>query len=194
MAELKTVLAKNMTYLRTNAGMTQAELAARLNYSDKSVSKWEWGEGLPDVAVLVQLAEIYNVPLDWLVTEHTKQRPPTMKNGMTRNQRLVSVIALVGVLTLALTVFISFWVTGQVVWQVFIAALPVMCVVYLVLNSVWGRPRDNLYVISVLVWTLLLFFYVLFLERNLWLLFVLGVPAQAAVSLSFRIRLSKQIR
>ena len=114
-----------------------------------------------------------------------------MKNGMTRNQQLVSVIALLGVLSLALTVFLSFWISGKVVWQVFIAALPVMCVVYLVLNSVWGKGSDNLYVISALLWTLLLFFYVLFLKLNLWLLFVLGVPAQAAVILAFKIRLTR---
>jgi len=191
MAQLRTILAKNMTYLRTNAGMTQAELAARLNYSDKSISKWERGDGIPDVAVLVQLAGIYHVTLDWLVTEHTKHKPPRMKNGMTRNQQLISIIALLGVLSLALTVFVSFWVIGKVVWQVFIGALPVMCIVYLVLNSVWGRPGDNVYVISALLWTVLLFFYILFLERNLWLLFLLGIPAQAAVILAFRIRLPK---
>ena len=93
--------------------------------------------------------------------------------------------------TLALTVFFSFWISGKVVWQVFVAVLPVMCVVYLVLNSVWGKGANNLYVISALLWTLLLFFYVLFLKHNLWLLFLLGVPAQAAVVLAFKIRLTR---
>ena len=114
-----------------------------------------------------------------------------MKNGMTRNQQLISVIALLGVFSLALTVFFSFWISGKVVWQVFVAVLPVMCVVYLVLNSVWGKGANNLYVISALLWTLLLFFYVLFLKHNLWLLFLLGVPAQAAVVLAFKIRLTR---
>ena len=191
MAELRDILAKNIAYLRNHAGLTQAELAQMLNYSDKSVSKWERGDGIPDVAVLVQMAEIFHVTLDWLVTEHTKQRPPRMKNGMTRNQQLISVIALLGVFSLALTVFFSFWISGKVVWQVFIAALPVMCVVYLVLNSVWGKGANNLYVISALLWTLLLFFYVLFLKHNLWLLCLLGVPAQAAVVLAFKIRLTR---
>ncbi len=191
MAELRDILAKNIAYLRNHAGLTQAELAQMLNYSDKSVSKWERGDGVPDVAVLVQMAEIFHVTLDWLVTEHTKQRPPRMKNGMTRNQQLISVIALLGVFSLALTVFFSFWISGKVVWQVFIAVLPVMCVVYLVLNSVWGKGANNLYVISALLWTLLLFFYVLFLKHNLWLLFLLGVPAQAAVVLAFKIRLTR---
>jgi len=191
MAELRDILAKNIAYLRNHAGLTQAELAQMLNYSDKSVSKWERGDGIPDVAVLVQMAEIFHVTLDWLVTEHTKQRPPRMKNGMTRNQQLISVIALLGVFSLALTVFFSFWISGKVVWQVFVAVLPVMCVVYLVLNSVWGKGANNLYVISALLWTLLLFFYVLFLKHNLWLLFLLGVPAQAAVVLAFKIRLTR---
>ncbi len=194
MAELRTIIAKNMAYLRTNAGMTQAELAQRLCYSDKSVSKWERGDGMPDVAVLVQLGEIFHVSVDWLVTEHTKQRPPRMKNGMTRNQRLITVISLLGVLCIALTVFISFWAIGRVVWQVFIAALPVMCIVYLVLNSIWGRPGDNVYVVSGLLWSIILLLYLLTLKQNIWLLWIGGVPAQAAVILAFRIRLPKWFR
>ena len=55
-AELKLVSASNIIRLRTQAGMTQAELGARLNYSDKTVSKWERGEAIPDAYVLTQLA------------------------------------------------------------------------------------------------------------------------------------------
>ena len=49
---LKTIIAKNIVLLRTGERLTQAELAERLNYSDKAVSKWERGESLPDIAVI----------------------------------------------------------------------------------------------------------------------------------------------
>lgn len=52
MKEIETVLASNIIQLRRQAGMTQIDLAAKLNYSDKSVSKWERAESLPDIAVL----------------------------------------------------------------------------------------------------------------------------------------------
>ena len=45
------LLAKNLAYYRKASGLTQLELAEKFNYSDKSVSKWERGEGFPDVFV-----------------------------------------------------------------------------------------------------------------------------------------------
>ena len=59
MKDLKLVIAKNIAKLRVDSNMTQNELAQKLNYSDKAVSKWERGESLPDISVLVQIAEIF---------------------------------------------------------------------------------------------------------------------------------------
>ena len=67
---LAEVIGKNITRLRKLANMTQLELAEKLNYSDKSISKWEQGNGIPDVRILIQLAELFGVTLDDLVHEH----------------------------------------------------------------------------------------------------------------------------
>ena len=67
LTELKLVTASNIINQRTKAGMTQAELGAKLNYSDKSVSKWERGEALPDTDNLIRLARLYNVSIDEIV-------------------------------------------------------------------------------------------------------------------------------
>ena len=58
MEDLKLIIAKNIVMLRRRDGMTQFELAQRLNYSDKAVSKWERGESVPDIAVLKALTDI----------------------------------------------------------------------------------------------------------------------------------------
>ena len=60
-------IGRNITAYRKALGLTQAELAERINYSDKSVSKWESGGGAPDIYVLVQLAEIFGVTVNELV-------------------------------------------------------------------------------------------------------------------------------
>ena len=68
MDELKLIFASNLIRLRTEAGLTQAELASMINYSDKSVSKWERGEAVPDAYVLKQMAEVsrlLNEEEDW---------------------------------------------------------------------------------------------------------------------------------
>ena len=76
MDELKETLAANLVRCRKRAGLTQAEVAEKLNYSDKAVSKWERGEGLPDLAVLVRLADLYGVTLDYFVSAHEGEKTP----------------------------------------------------------------------------------------------------------------------
>ena len=56
---------------RTEASLTQAELAERLHVSAQSVSNWERGESLPDIATLPDLACILNCSVDMLLGGHS---------------------------------------------------------------------------------------------------------------------------
>ena len=69
MEDVKAILAKKMTALRTKSGMTQAELGAKLNYTDKSVSKWEHGDATPPIDVLKEIAGVFGVTVDYLISE-----------------------------------------------------------------------------------------------------------------------------
>ena len=72
---LRKVIAENLVYYRREKGLTQAALAETLNYSDKSVSKWERGEGVPDITVLYRLAEFYGITVnDLLLTPEARQQ------------------------------------------------------------------------------------------------------------------------
>ena len=77
MQELKFVIAKNIQKLRLEKEWTQLELAEKINYSDKTVSKWERGESLPDIIVLKKIADIFEVTLDYLVEEEHNEKPIT---------------------------------------------------------------------------------------------------------------------
>ena len=55
---VRSIIASNLTKYRKNLGLTQLELAEKLNYSDKTLSKWERGESIPDIVTLKQLASI----------------------------------------------------------------------------------------------------------------------------------------
>ena len=61
-------LAGNLIRLRKAAGLTQAELAEKLGYSNKSVSKWERGDGYPYIFTLRKIAGIYNVTVDEILS------------------------------------------------------------------------------------------------------------------------------
>lgn len=189
MDDFKRIVAENITALRTAAGMTQAVLGEKLNYSDKSVSKWERGESLPDAYVLKNIAELFGVTVDYLLSEHTGEDIPQKVEKPRRYSRAaITMVVLAGIWALAVLLFVVFWLTGSVHWIIFVYAIPVSLVTMLVLNSVWGTPRTNLYIISGIVWGIICSIYLSFLQENWWQLFLLGIPAQIIVVLSFAIK------
>lgn len=67
MEKLNHIFADNLKRIRTQRGMTQGQLGAAINYSNKAVSKWESGAGIPGVEVLVQIASTLQVDLNALI-------------------------------------------------------------------------------------------------------------------------------
>jgi transcriptional regulator with XRE-family HTH domain len=61
--------------LRAKANMTQAELAEKLNLTDKAVSKWESGEGAPNIEALADLASLLGTTTDYLLTGKNANEP-----------------------------------------------------------------------------------------------------------------------
>ncbi|EKC68152.1 membrane protein containing Helix-turn-helix type 3 domain protein, partial [human gut metagenome] len=139
MDELKLIFASNLIRLRTAAGMTQAELGEQLNYSDKSISKWERGEAIPDAAVLKRMSEIFGVTVDYLLDEHDAWQPaPDPADVRDRSHASIIQVALTGIVTLAVLVFVVLWLwLGKVEWVVFPCFVPAALITYLVLNSVF---------------------------------------------------------
>ena len=71
---LTAIIAENLVYYRKKAKLTQSELANKLNYSDKSVSKWERAEGVPDIYILNQLAKLYGLSVNDFLTTRKKEK------------------------------------------------------------------------------------------------------------------------
>lgn len=66
-------LATNLISLRKKAGLKQKDLALLINYSDKSISKWERQEGIPDLYAANCLASCFGVSVDYLISSHDEQ-------------------------------------------------------------------------------------------------------------------------
>ena len=58
---------ENLKYLRKMEGMTQEELAEKINVSRQSVTKWESGQALPDIEKIKELAFMFSVTVDCLI-------------------------------------------------------------------------------------------------------------------------------
>ena len=191
LSELKLVTASNLIRLRTGAGLTQAELGAALNYSDKTISKWERGEAIPDAYVLTQIAEIFGVTVDALLSSHDKWSPAPDPDAVPDRSYSVSMIiavAVLGVWTLALTAFVALWLVGIIRWQIFVVALPVSILTYLVLICFFGKKRHLQYVIALFVLSIFMAIYLLFVHNNPWQIFLVCVLAEVLVFLSCNIK------
>ena len=115
-------IGKNIAAYRRNAGITQAELARKINYSDKSVSKWESGNGVPDVLVLMRLAELFGVSVNDLVGESPKERA---SNTFMRVMVLLISSALIWLIATATFVAMKIFASAHGAWWlVFVYAIP----------------------------------------------------------------------
>ena len=72
--EIKEIIGKNIQTLRIKSKMTQYELAEKLNFSDKTISKWERGESSPEPETMLELSKLFNVKIDYFYyLEHQTQ-------------------------------------------------------------------------------------------------------------------------
>ncbi len=192
MDDLKVITASNIINLRTAKGMTQAELGELLNYSDKSVSKWERAEAVPDAYVLKKMSEIFGVTVDYILNSHDSWEKPESFKKAERGFRskVITAVAIAGIWTLAFLIYIIGWLLESNWWLLFIYALPVSLITLLVLNSVWESGKNNRHIIYALVASIFLTVYLTFISYNPWQILLLLIPAELIVFLSFRIKKS----
>ncbi len=207
MEDLRTVVAGNIAGLRFKAGMKQAELAEKINYSDKAISKWERAESLPDVSVLKSISDVFGVTLDYMVTDHrteiskkeTEETNESSKNGHDNalkpgeesdvDHLVISLIVTVGIISLAVALFfIISPFSASPVWYVLPAGVATACVPLIVFNALWGKRALGKYIILCLVISLLAVLYLIFIKYNIWMIFLLSLPAAVIIWLSFRVK------
>lgn len=148
---LRNAIARNIAFFRKNGGHTQAELAEKLNYSDKSVSKWERAEGVPDIYVLTQIAELYQVSVNDLIRLDEPQLP-------CRKPKVLILLLSLGLVWLAATVlFFALMLLcpgtpGK--WLCFLYAVPVSGIILTVFTCLWWQLWKRCISVSVIIWGL----------------------------------------
>ena len=199
MSDIKSIVAKNISELRQSNNMTQFELAEKINYSDKAISKWERAESSPDISVLVDIAAVFGVTVDYLVkAEHTDL--PVIESEAPKRQYNRKPIAYIAEIVAWLVAIAAFIITTLVVKSMtfqflyFVYALPVVLIVKLVFNSIWFNPRHNYYIISMMMWSILAAVHITFLYFgvDVALIYLLGVAGQIVIILWSLIRKPKK--
>lgn len=215
MSELKSTIAKNIQELRLQKGLTQLELAQMLHYSDKAVSKWERGESVPEISTLVAIADLFDVPLDYLVREEhsipqedsfspslipREEAPKPAKQLDERQLKNRAIITLMGILLVWFIALLIYVIIDMICKEAvahllaFAYAAPVSMLIWLIFNSIWFNRRRNYLIISLMMWSLIAAIHITFFicQINIWQIYLLGLPGQLVIILWSKLKPSKK--
>ena len=173
--KVKKTIAENIVRYRRECNLTQAELAEKIHYSDKSVSKWERGESLPDVYILSQIADLYGVSVSALIGEI---QPP--KESKPHYHMFILLLSLALTMAVATLIFSMFMIckVDYPAWMFFVYALPVCSIICIVFTSLWWGILWQGVSVSALIWTLGLSLYLSFELENVSLIFLVCAALQ----------------
>ncbi len=207
MESLAEIVGKNLATLRKAKGLTQQELAREVNYSDKSISKWELGYSLPSVDILKDFAAFYGVTVDYLLTEQKQEeleqiaRTEDEEDKQTKiNHAIIIAMTATIVVLIAICVFFSEYFTPfkttlpseeerKGLWIIFVWMVPVALL--LCGAECWHYYHNritNVILFSLFSWTLLVSFCIQFGYYNdrpepIWYILVVGIPVQVIIIL-----------
>ena len=194
------LLAKNLAYYRKASGLTQLELAEKFNYSDKSVSKWERGEGFPDVFVLKSLADFYGISVDDFYLEE-KKKITSQTHSLTKQVYIKLLSVGIG-WTVTL---IAFFLLNTLLpsdakfqtWLNFIYGGLITGIILLVFDFIYHHRFLRVIDTSIIIWMGALTLYLTILvilgpQHNYPLIFVVGVPLEILEIVWFLFRRNKK--
>lgn len=182
MDKLNVIIGKNLQILRKRNRITQAQLAERLNYSDKAVSKWEKGESLPPIDIFYKLSRMYKVSLDSIVGEEKVKVREIDKQDLKKRYLHITLLSVLAVWLVALILFVAFDIFANMsVWMCFAWAVPVSAIVGIVFDCIWNKRKFLFWLVTLLVWSVLLCFAVQFMVFNIWKILLIGIPLQIGI-------------
>lgn len=184
MEELRKVIGENLAELRKQKRLTQLELAEHFNYSDKTISKWEKGDILPDIETLYRLCEFYGVTLDFLTHEgNYEDKKEFVKEDKKKktNNSIISTAMMVTIVWMIFTIIYVFVLlrSQESLWTLFIWAVPTTALMLAFCNKLYFQKRLLYFICySLFIWSIITAFYLQFLYVNAWPLFLVGIPAE----------------
>ena len=188
MEDYSKIVAKNIVALRKTQDLTQQDFAKILNYSDKTISKWELGYAIPSVETLKQIADYFGVTVDYFLEEHEEVEAKQLPI-MDRNIRRILIMVLFDLFFLlsATTVFAALaTVEGSTIyWPVFLWAVTLCFFFNSICSNRWWKHTLWPYIlVSGTIWSSLISLYITVIfadfHYNFWYLFFVGLPIQLA--------------
>lgn len=192
--ELKTNVSENLIFYRKANNLTQLQLAEKLNYSDKSISKWERGESLPDLFVLQSIADLFGITLNDLTQNKPHKKPKHRVSRLLISLMYFGLVWLIATIAFVVLGMLDLPGVSSAAWLSFIYAIPVSMIVLLVFTLLWGSKIHTFLTLTVLYWSIPLAFYLSFDYGKLWMLFIVIIPLQILTILWFILKKEISVR
>lgn len=191
MDKIKENIANNIIELRKINNMTQADLAQNLNFTDKTISKWERGESTPDIESLANIAKLFNLTVDELISDEIN-KTEIKKEAKQENTKTIAKIAL-AIITIWF-IGTSIFVYGIIdknadpfLWLAFIWPVPASCLFVTIVAFKLKMHKTLPIASSCSLWTFLASVYLqsLSFNENIWIIFIIGVPLQLIIIITY---------
>lgn len=202
MKDIKSIVSANLALLRKQKGITQAEIAEKLNYSDKAISRWEKGDTLPDLNVLYEICQFYGVTMNDLTSEECVAPPQDETKKHQKMYRVWMCCLAASAVWLFATIWFIYNIVvdeNEVLWIAFLWALPFSCGIVMLIGGRSFNWIVHFVLGSVTVWSTLLatIFHILHFtdmgSKAIWFLLIIGVPLQAMLFLFQRVWKTREI-
>lgn len=203
MSALTDLVAKNLAELRKSRGLTQGQLAEKFSYSDKSVSKWEHGEVMPDLDTLQQLADFYGVTLDYFTHEPTEDNKKLYTKAKEPSQGAKHWFAIAMTMTFiwvvgavaCVAIYVNGFTHAASPWLPFVWCAVVSFLDLAIVFTFWHEKKTAIAFWLVFVWVLLTAMYVnmgVYMNDGagwkIWVIYIIGIPATIGILLASKFK------
>lgn len=178
--DFEKLVGERITYFRKEKKMTQFELAQIMNYSDKTISKWELGQSLPSIFVLNELAQVFGVSLDVLIgnipiTPKEKRKAAKFKFAFIYSLLVFTVFFIAfGILFIVLE-DIKYEAWNIILWGIAGSTIPIF-----VYSIIYKKQWSTYISLSVFVWMLAVTLHLALSHiqgiKNLYVLYIIAIP------------------
>ena len=193
--EIRKNFGENLLKLRKYNKMSQQELAEKLSYSDKAISKWELGDNIPDIFTLQKIAELFNVTVDELV----KPNVSVSKSAVTQKKRiLITAISAGGGFLLGLIALLVLsilrekaGIDNEIMSKFVFCCYPFAAlgagIVLIVFTSIWFEKIWRFLSVSLCIWSAA-FVAMIWLDfSSLWIVILIAAIIDLLFGILFRI-------
>lgn len=187
--DIKTNFSQNLIKLRKAKNLTQLQLAEKLNYSDKAISKWEVGSVLPDIETIQHIAEFFGITVNDLIYAKKKN----ILKEFYKTHLCTTLLVTISIWFVATIIFfvLDSATSLQRTWLTFIFTIPVNAIVLIVLSGIWFKKVFVYLSATAFLWSTILAIFLAINNPQLWFIFIVGVVGQGVISVAMLLRKKK---